>query len=463
MRSLRSQLTRTLTLALAVLLGAGLAIVYFSLRVALTEQFDQALLAKALALAATLAYDNGATAPLSDRLFPQNHKEDTPREFFEIRRADGTVVARSPSLEDGALLRKELRGARPHYWSLTLPTGQPGRAVGLLVEPLRGATGAQRIVVAGDREELDEALTTVLAAVAGSGALLLLATVVLVPRTLRRGLRPLDALAAQAAQIDARSLDTRFAAAAAPEELQPIATRLNDLLARLEQSFERERRVSADLAHELRTPLAELRVVAESALKWPEAREASTDRETLAIAAQMESIVERMLALARSEGGRLKLVCETVELSSFVETVWRSFGPRAGERRLGVTFDLQPATVVTDPVLLRSILANLLDNAVDYTPAGGKIVLACGPIAGSGVRVTVTNATENLASDDVERLFERFWRKEAARSSAAHVGLGLALVRAFAGALGWEIDAHLDEQQRLTFELRGKDSATGVA
>lgn len=461
MRSLRHQLTRTLILAIAVLLGAGLAIVYFTLRFALTEQLDDALRAKAQALTATLALDDSAAAPILGRLFPRPDNGEPTREFFEIRRAVGTVAACSPSFTGDTGGLPALRPGRTRCWSLTLPTGRPGRAVGLLLEPPPGATGAPRIIVASDREELDEALGTALAAVGGSGILVLLVTVAIVPGVLRRGLRPLGALASRAAQIDAHSLDTRFAAAEAPEELQPIAARLNDLLARLEQSFERERRVSADLAHELRTPLAELRMLAESALKWPEAREPGTDRETLAIAAQMEALVERMLALARSEDGRLQLVRTHVDLPELVTEIWSSFVPAAAARGLRGELALSPVSIVTDPVLLRSILTNLLDNAVAYAAPGGTITVACDSIPDGGVSLRVTNATENLTGADVSRLFERFWRKEAARSTTVHAGLGLALVRSFATALSWEVAARLDPQQRLTIELRGKDLAVG--
>ena len=463
MRSLRRQLTFTLALTIAGLLGAGLAIVYFTLRVELTELFDDTLHAKAQALTATLHLDASATEPILGRLFPRPDADEPTQDFFEVRRADGTVAAHSPSFTGDNAGLPALRPGRPRYWSLTLPTGRPGRAVALALQPTAGTTGSPRILVACDRGELDETLGAALVAVGGGGILVLLVTLAILPGVLRRGLRPLGALANRAAQIDARSLGTRFATAEAPEELQPIAARLNDLLARLEQSFERERRVSADLAHELRTPLAELRMLAESALKWPEARDPGTDRETLAIAAQMEALVERMLALARSEDGRLRLVRTQVDLPALVTEIWDSLAPAAAARGLRGELALAPASIATDPVLLRSILANLLDNAVSYGAAGGTITIACDPIPGDGVRLQVTNTADDLTSADVARLFERFWRKEAARSATTHAGLGLALVRSFATALGWEIDARLDSQKRLTIELRGKDLPIGEA
>ena len=126
--------------------------------------------------------------------------------------------------------------------------------------------------MASVRRELDRTLATLQLVLAGSGLLLLAATALVVPRVLRRELKPLQSLAAEAARIDAASLSARFATEGLPGELAPIAARLNELLARLEDSFERERRFSSDVAHEFRTPVAELRSLAELAIKLPDTR-----------------------------------------------------------------------------------------------------------------------------------------------------------------------------------------------
>jgi two-component system sensor histidine kinase QseC len=237
-------------------------------------------------------------------------------------------------------------------------------------------------------------------------------------------------------------------------ELQPICARLNALLARLEESFARERRFSADLAHELRTPLAELRSLAECALMWPETRDAATDRDTLAVARQMESLVGNMLALARAEHGRLAVRREPVAMEALVQEIWRPFQARAVARGLRPEMALQGTAATADPVLLRSILANLFDNAVNYAPAGGTVRIT-GDAGPAGVTVQVANATDNLEPADLDRLFDRFWRKEAARTDGNHTGLGLPLARMFAGAMDWTLTAALEGERRLVFTLRG--------
>jgi two-component system sensor histidine kinase QseC len=284
---------------------------------------------------------------------------------------------------------------------------------------------------------------------------LLVITFVIVPRLLRRELAPLDALAERATRINADSLATRFPTNSLPGELSPISSRLNDLLARLEQSFERERRFSADLAHELRTPIAELRALAEVALKWPETREAATDREALAIAMQMEGVVTRLLALLRNEHAQLPVLTERIQLAPLIESVWRPFAERAAAKQLNVTRAVPDgAEVETDPVLLRSILTNLVDNAMEYTPHGGSVRVET-EVRTTQFTLQVTNTCDDLTVNDLSHFSERFWRKDSARSDPNHSGLGLSLVKAFSERLGLQLEARLVDPSTLSITVTG--------
>jgi two-component system sensor histidine kinase QseC len=460
MRSIRFRLTRRLLLVSAVLLGGGLVAVYFATRAALRAQFDATLRAKALAISTLTKQERDRVeVDFSDR-FMRGFDDDVASDFFQMWRADGQVVERSESLKGADLPRRFGALDAPAYFNLDLPADFAGRAVGFKFTPKASRqTGRSHppieavLVVAADRRGLDKTLATLALVLTGCAVLLAGATLAVVPRVLRAELRPLGGLAEQAAAIRAESLAKRFPDAGLPTELQPITTRLNELLARLEESFERERRFSADLAHELRTPLAELRGLSEFAVKWPESRDPNTDSETFAIALHLQSLVTKMLALARSEHGQIPVTREPVALRPLVESVWRAFAERAQAKRLQVELDVPAgAAVETDPTLLRCILSDLLDNAVEYTPAGG-LVRVEGPAGATPFTLRVTNTAENLDAADVPRLFERFWRKDKARSDSEHAGLGLALAHAFAQALGWELSAALEPEARLTLTL----------
>ena len=455
MKSLRRQLTRELLLALALLLGAALLAIYGVMWVQLNHAFNSALEARALGVSALVEQENGRVEVDFSEKILRGFNVEKARRYFELRDTRGALIARSPSLQQNRMNPPPGPATEtPVYWDLALPNGRDGRAVRFLFRPKSagappaGPPVAAELIVAVDREDLDENLGGLFFAVAGCGGLIFLVVLFVVPRVLRRGLAPVDRLGEQVRRIDAGSLSGRLATEALPVELQPITGRLNELLARLETSFERERRFSADLAHELRTPLAELRSLAECALKWPEARDPAIDRDTLAIALQMEVLVTRLLTLARGERGQLAAQVEAVELAPFVAATWQPFAARAAARSLSVQWAIAPGSVAADPALLRSILANLFDNAVDYTPAGGEITVA-GDAAG-GLRLA--NPAGNLTAEDAARLFERFWRKEAARSGGEHAGLGLSLARIFAAAMGWRLSATLEAGQ-LVFRL----------
>lgn len=515
-QSIRARLTRIVLVVFFIAVTLGIGGIYALFRLALINQFVSGLQARAASIY-TLVIQNGAAGgpDYVTRLAPIDFG-DGVQGLFELWKMDGTVLVRSKYLRGHDLPRVTgatswldsrstclsgkpplttvdlivWRVARAMSWpcwsfrNVNLSDGRALTIVDLIVPPqeyvgwLQAAErapaavrpsnekedaairpsnpppGSMLLSVALDHSQLD-VLVTWLALICGATVILLSAAALLIPPMLRRQLRPLDQMAEQTRAIDAQSLATRLPTDGLPAELQPIANYLNDLFARLESSFERERRVTADLAHELRTPLAELRTWTESALKWPQSRDPATDQEIMGAARHMEAIVTHMLALARSEGSTIPLTIEQVDVPALLEQAWRSFEPQARVKNLRVEWHLNPVSCETDPALLRSILTNLFDNAVEYTPVGGMVRIACGMQAGHA-SIQIANTVANLDQQDVARFFERFWRKEEARSGEQHVGLGLAIAQSFAQALGWQLGATLDEGHLITFVLKSR-------
>ena len=459
MKSIRRQLTLTILTGFILLLAASGGAVYFFTRLALIREFDAGLRTKALTIMSLTENDNeGIHLELPGTFFQGGHQEGTPQ-YYELWLTNGVVRERSPSLKDADLPRNSGTLAQPVYWNFDLPDDADGRAIGLQFTIKREEGEAQPagpqdaiVVVAEDRRTLDATLATLASVLVAAGVLTMIITVPLVGWALRCGHAPLGALARQAAAINADSLQTRFPVADLPEELLPIAGRLNDLLARLEGSFERERRFSADLAHELRTPLAELRTQAEVELAWPENEETEKHRDTLNIALQMEAMVASLLELARCEDGKITLKKEVVHLAPLVAEVWQTFAGQAADRQLDIRVEVPPDAVMpTDRTLLRSILVNLISNAVEYTPPSGRGEIRWNREHGE---LTVSNTVQDLNTDDLPHLFERLWRKDTSRTGGNHAGLGLALSQAFARALGCRLEARLDEGRTLTMTLR---------
>jgi two-component system sensor histidine kinase QseC len=462
MSTIRQRLTQRLLVGSAALLVAGGALAYCTARAALTRQFDEALRAKAMALS-SLTEEEGAEIALEFTVqFMREFEAQTNACFFQLWRGDGRVVERSASLRGGNLPPRYGTPEAPQFWNLGLPGGVAARAVGLKFHPLTGEDGAKQagageaiLVVAADRRSLDQTLAVLWLVLAGCALLILLLTAGGVPRLLRRELAPLEGLAAQAQRITAETLATRFPTQGLPGELAPIGRRLNDLLQRLQTAFDRERQFSNDLAHEFRTPIAELRSLAELALKWSDARTPEMDRHVLAIALRLESIITRLLAMARSEQSPAAVAVEPVDLGQLAAAVCAPLQARAAGRPVSLEVSAPAAVPIeSDPVLLRSIVSNLVENAVEYAPPRGRVRVQAEARDGR-FAVRVSNPAEQLSPEDVAHLFDRFWRKDPARASAEHAGLGLSLSRALAASLGYTLVAALNGERCLVLTLSG--------
>ena len=226
---------------------------------------------------------------------------------------------------------------------------------------------------------------------------------------------------------------------------------------RLEESFEREKRFSADLAHELRTPIAELRMMSEVALRWPEQANSDQARETLEIAEQMQGIIESLLVLGRYENGQADLRPEPVDISGLGKACWKPFAGRAAEKNIKVNLEIPDTqTLESDPKLLRLIFTNLFSNATEYTPAEGVIDIT-GSSGMNGMVLRVSNTVSGIGPESVSHLFERFWRQDNARTDNNHSGLGLCLARTCSRALSLDLQAGLDQENRIVFNLKQAD------
>lgn len=461
MTTIRQHLTRSLLLAAAALVAAGSVTVYLCARTALQGQFDAGMRAKAQALAALTEFDGRKVEmDFSPEQMPAFGTGGN--EYFELRLADGTLVQRSRSLGDAPLPSPADHAARSQFWNVVLPDGRSGRAFSHGFGPAASEGGSAtpvaaqaRLVVAAGRGELDRTLATLGWVLFGCGFLLLTATGLIVPRLLGRALAPLQHFADHATRIDAASLSTRFPQTRLPAELVPISARLNELLARLEDSFERERRFTSDVAHEFRTPIAELRALAELAIRMPEARAANADQEVLSIAMHLERVLTQLLALARGEHNQLNAQSVPVRVEPLVGDVCQGLQAQASARHVELTWHApQDREIVSDPALLRSILANVVGNAVEYTPPGGKVSVDV-HLDDHRFETRVTNTVEDFRPEDVQRLFDRFWRKDSARAGNGHIGLGLSIAQTLARALGGELTARLVAPDRLELKLVG--------
>ncbi len=389
-------------------------------------------------------------------------------EYYQVWDEDREVVAKSPSLDEATLPAPQVVGGSPVFRNAELPDGRPGRIVALRFRPRLSVSGESApldneelvIAMARSRGDLDEALRVLMVGMVLSGFLLVGGAAWVVRRTVARELAPLNALAHQATAIDAGNLTDRFPAKGLPDELTPITMRLNELLGRLETAFLREKRFTSDVAHELRTPIAELRTLAEVGLRSGEIQDGHEDREAylsdvLAIATQMDHLVAALLTLARCASGQYEVSHERVDLAAVVAEAWRPLAAEAGEHGLRTEFLVPAQTAVrTDRTLLSAIVVNLLANVEHYTPRDGTVTVEL-VVHESQAALRVTNTNVHLDAADLPRLIEPFWRKDPARSDTSHSGIGLAVVAAFAKLLELDLSMDLPAPDRFSVTVAG--------
>jgi heavy metal sensor kinase len=275
----------------------------------------------------------------------------------------------------------------------------------------------------------------------------------------QRALRPIAVMSSTAAAISASNLSQRIDVAGTESELGPLALVLNNMLDRLEDAFEQQKRFTADASHELRTPLSVICSQTELAL----ARERSTGEyrqalSTCASAAQrMRSLVNGLLTLARADAGMLQLDPAPFDLRVCVEECARMVHPLAEER--GITIDLDLADDLTDfewtgdVQRIAQIVTNLLSNAIRYNRDGGKVRVS---LRRDGeITLTVSDTGIGIPHEDLGSIFKRFYRVDKARSrEVGGTGLGLAISQSLAAAHGGIIECQSELGRGSTFTVR---------
>ena len=257
----------------------------------------------------------------------------------------------------------------------------------------------------------------------------------------KQGLRPLHLIATEAAHIDPSNLDRRLRGEHFPEELGELVTTLNGTLARLQEAFDRLGHMASELAHELRTPLQNLRAEVEAILL--NRNEAEASREALGSVLEecdrLARLIEQMLFLARTENPSTAIERKSLDVSSLLQSVADFFEAEADESRVNLSLEsVTGLTIIGDGPLLQRALHNLTANALRHTPSGGSIVLGA-RAKDLGFQLFVRDSGAGLPPEVLARLGERWVRGPGSRGPG--LGLGLAITKGIAQLHGGKLQA----------------------
>jgi signal transduction histidine kinase len=435
---MRIRLTAACALIAAVLTLVGSAVFLLTLRSGVRSNLDNELNARLAVLVSGLRETEPTGLP--PLLSPQ--ASDSPDAISAYRRPDGRLLSVSGGRVRDLHLPASFLSAGPDR-TVGATIGHEQRRMRLVAEPVRRPDGIWLAIAGTNVHDTDDVVHDV------AHALVIVAPLIVILAALGSwmlagaALRPVERLRRDASDLAAAPQRGRLQVPATGDELAALADTLNELLERLQRSLARQQEFVADAGHELRTPLAVLRMELDLASRPGRSREelAEAVEHAAAEAARLSELADAMLFLARADGGAALIRPEPTALAPLLSTAVRAIRARADLAGVTVLVDIDDGLAAeVDPSAVRRAVDNLLANAIEHTPAGRAVLVTAGPsLDRRSVVIDVDDEGPGFPPEFLPHAFERFQRADAARSHASGqlgAGLGLSIVAEVAAAHG---------------------------
>lgn len=435
-RTLAFRLTAAYSLGGLLLVLLATAGLYVVLRAELDRSTDQ-FLADKLQVLRTMLRDRPSD---EDGLREEIELESAARRYeqFYIRLLDehGVPIRTTPGMAeqlDLAELAGRVRDRPEHSISMAGRHGQAFRVSSAVAPVGTPTTTRDTIQVAIDMSQEEELLRRCRfwfwAILLGTSILFPLAGY----RIARHGIRPVEEIAAMARRITSTNLRERIRAEGYPSELESLAGTFNEMLERLEESFEQISRFSADIAHDLRTPVNNIRGEAEVALARARTVDEYRDvlESSLEETVRLSDLIGDLLFLARAERPLTHLSRQRVNVDELLGVVRDYYEATASESGVTIVIGpiIEPVDAELDRALMLRVVSNLVSNAIGHTPSGGSVTLAASAVDRE-IRIKVADTGIGIPPEALPRVFDRFFRVDPSRSKASGgTGLGLAIVQ----------------------------------
>lgn len=463
-RSFRGRLALRLGLTVLAVAATGSTVGYFALRSLLLNQVDRTMLRLASIEASSAASSADSTVQFHDDVFLRSGSgsEAILSRFAQVWSLAGEPVLRTSNLGNRDLplsediRRRVVTTERPELFSVEWN----GDAFRGILYPL-GLVGPQHelhlLQVLVSTEQADQVLANfraLLALLAVAGAALSMGLGWWLAGS---AIRPVMDTIRQAEAIELTGGKHRIETVTETEEMDRLVVVLNSMLARIDATFEAERRFLADVGHEIRTPLTVLRGDVEVALRKRRSREEYEEilEQSLEDIKGVSALADDLIMLARGESGALTPELEPIDVEALLRKVADKYRGAAKSAGAALEVECDPdAVVIGDRQLLERAIGNLVDNAIKYGADGGSITLTARSTEAGDVTLTVSDTGPGIPESERPSLFDRFERGESGRRRARGSGLGLSIVKTIAETHGASVALRDTEGGGATFELR---------
>jgi heavy metal sensor kinase len=381
--------------------------------------------------------------------------------FIRVSSADGRIIYLSGAPEDRSFSPEEIKPPREFPNRPESRWFHPEGKAPLVIASAGylAKDGSKWIVEVGtSAAPIEETLQSLGAALVAGFALAIVLAVAGGWILVRRALRPVEKITRSAEEITFQNTSQRLPVQPTGDELEHLSTALNGMLSRLEDAYQQAKRFSADASHELRTPLSimrgELEVLAQNRELSTELRD--TVGSTLEEVERLSKIVENLLALARLDAGESKAEWAAVDLSELACSTCEQISLLAEDKGVHVnTIANKPVHVFGDRARLKQVVVNLLDNAIKFTPRGGKVDLLT-RVEGGNAILEVIDTGIGIPEESLLRIFDRFYRVDRGRSrDLGGAGIGLSIVKSIVQSHNGRVEARSNQPNgvRLVVQL----------
>ncbi|MBA6391288.1 GHKL domain-containing protein [Colwellia sp. BRX10-3] len=472
MISIKKKLSRYLSISVSILLVSIFLLTDIAVDTWISGEFDRAMVNKVGLLTTLVSEDtHEIDFDFADEFMPEFSGVNDP-EYFQLW-LDNKIFERSKTLElfdINELPKVELGKKHSLITDITLPDGRSGKMLftkfkpqidsdvrednGIAIAQFSKEQKTMELAYAISTEGLNQILWFVDIIFIFTSITAIIAVRIIVFNVVERGLKPIEQLNRELKQINLNSEVSKINTNNLPEELITIAHGINHFISENKVLYSREKRITSDIAHELKTPIAELLNLSEVAIKFPHEKQLSESFkvDVLAITERLRNIVNGILLLQKSTN-KATLEKQPVDLEILFSSV--IVMENKANRAINFNFDKTCGMVNTNDFALTTVLSNLINNALYYSPSSTPITINVEPYSDNNqVMIQITNTCEHDYSEsDLALFFEPLWQKDSSRTSGERYGLGLAIVKSYSENISADLNVVMSKEKEITFTI----------